>query len=53
MKASNHPTGITALAASALVIVAQKIGVDLTPEQAGIFVALAAAIVSYFTPRNV
>jgi hypothetical protein len=48
----NHPAGITALAAGALVIVAQKIGVELTATEAGVFVALAAAIVSKFTPRN-
>lgn len=53
MKAAQHPAGLTALIAGALVIVAQKLGVDLTAEEAGIFVALAAAIVSRFTPRNV
>ncbi len=50
---NKRPTGITALAAAALVIVAQKAGVDLTAEEAGVFVALAAALVSYFKPREV
>lgn len=53
MKAQNHPTGITALAASALTIIAAKLGLDLTAQEAAVFVGLAAAIVSYFSPRNV
>lgn len=51
MSMSNHPTGLVALAASALVIIAGKVGLDLSPEEAVIFVGLAAAIVSKFTPR--
>lgn len=48
---ANHPTGLTALATSALVIVAAKLGVDLTAEEAVVFVGLISAAVSYFTPR--
>lgn len=52
MKPRNHPTGLTALATSALVIVASKLGVELTAEEAAIFVGLVSALVSVFTPRN-
>lgn len=52
MSPRRHPTGLTALATSATVIVAAKLGVDLTAEEAAIFVGLAAAIVSTFTPRT-
>jgi len=47
----NHPTGITALVTAAIVIVAQKLDLDLTAEEAAVFVGLAAAIVSWATPR--
>jgi hypothetical protein len=48
---SNHPAGITAAAASILVIVAKKAGVELTVEEAVIVVGALASIVSVFTPR--
>lgn len=50
-KPNQHPTGITALATAAVVIVCEKAGVDLDAEEAAIFIGLAAAVVSYFTPR--
>lgn len=52
VKASNHPAGITALLAGAIVIVAGKCGLDLSTEEAATFAALAVAIVSYFSPRK-
>lgn len=42
MSPRQHPTGLTALAASAAVIVAAKLGVELTAEEAAVFVGLLA-----------
>ena len=53
MSPRQHPTGLVALGTSALVIVAAKLGLDLTAEEAAVFVGLAAALVSKFTPREV
>lgn len=52
MKPGNHPTGITAVVASALVIVAGKAGVELSVEEAATLIAAVTAIVSVFTPRH-
>lgn len=51
MKASNHPTGITAAGATLLVIVAKQLGLELSAEEAAIVVGAIASIVSVFTPR--
>ena len=48
-----RPAGITGLAAAALVILASKFDVELTTEESAVFVSLAVAVVSYFSPRNV
>lgn len=49
--AVNHPTGLTALATSALVIVASKLGLELTAVEAGVFIGLLTAIASALSPR--
>lgn len=51
MSPNNHPAGLTALGTSALVIVAAKAGLELTAEEAAIFVGLISAFVSWLTPR--
>jgi hypothetical protein len=52
MTPKKNPAGLTGLATSALVIVAAKCGLDLSAEEAGVFVGLAVGAVSYFTPRD-
>lgn len=52
MNPKQNPTGLTALATSALVIVAYKLHVDLSALEAGVFIGLASGLVSYFTPRH-
>jgi hypothetical protein len=49
--ASKRPAGLTALATSALVIVAGWVGLELTAEEAVVFVGLLTGIASYFSPR--
>lgn len=46
-----HPAGLTTLAASAVVIVAAKAGLELTAEEAAVFVGLIGGVVSWLTPR--
>lgn len=47
-----HPTGIAGVVAPALVVIAYKLGVELTVAEAAILIAPVVALVSYFTPRN-
>lgn len=51
-KAQQHPTGLSALATSALVMLAKRLGVDLSVEEAVTIVGLVTALVSIFTPRQ-
>lgn len=52
-KVKQHPAGVSAALAGALVVVARKFGVEFTADEAGILVAAVAAVVSVFHPRNV
>ena len=49
---NNHPTGLSAAAATVIVWIATQAGLEVTPEVAAAFVGVIAGIVSYFTPRN-
>lgn len=50
-KAQNHPTGLSAAAATVIVWIATQAGLDVTPEVAAAFVGVIAGVVSYFSPR--
>ena len=50
--AQKHPAGLTALATTALVMLAQRLDVELSADEAAVIVGLAAAVVSLFTPRT-
>lgn len=52
-RAKQHPTGIAALAASAVILAARRFHVEVTPDEAAVLVGLVAAVVSFRTPRNV
>lgn len=47
-----HPAGATAVLGAALAIVARKLGVDLTPDEAVTLVAAGVVLVSWRTPRH-
>lgn len=50
---ASRPTGSAAAVAAMVVVILGLFGVDLTQEAAAIIVGGVAAIVSYFTPRDV
>lgn len=51
--AANHPAGLTGLLTTVVIIIAGKLGVELTAEEGAIFVGALVSIVSLFTPRVV
>lgn len=51
LHAKNHPTGLTGVVTSALVVIASKLGVELTAVEASIIIGAVVAVVSYLTPR--
>lgn len=51
-RARQHPTGLAALAASAVILVAARFRVEITGEEAAVLVGLVAGVVSHFTPRT-
>lgn len=52
MSPRQHPTGLAALAAAGVVLLARRFRVELTADEAAVLVGLCAAVVSKFTPRN-
>ncbi|MEH3055560.1 MAG: hypothetical protein PGN13_16405 [Patulibacter minatonensis] len=46
-----HPTGAAAVGVAALVVVAKKLGVDLTLEEGAVLWAAVTGAVSWLTPR--
>lgn len=48
---NRHPTGISTVAVSAVLLIAKRIGVELSTEEALVIVGLVAGVVSKFTPR--
>lgn len=46
-----HPTGLLTLAASAVILVAARFHVEISAEEASVFIGLVAGVASYFTPR--
>ena len=47
-----RPATTTAVLASAAVVVAKKLGLELTVEEAATLVAAATLVVGWFTPRT-
>lgn len=52
MSPRDHPTGLTGLGVSAVLLIAVRLHVDLTATEATTIVGLAVALVSKFTPRH-
>lgn len=52
MSPRQHPAGLSALAATGLVLLAARFQVELSGEEAAVLVGLVAGLVSKFTPRN-
>lgn len=46
-----RPTGTAGVITAALVVIASKLGLDLTAEEASVIVGAIVAVVSYLTPR--